>query len=632
MGYGKAGDFHLYYKYEPMKYNITFDWGYEDAPHIDGIVYEYGGEGFKLPEKIPSRPGYSFAGWNVVYRNMYGVDKNFPVTTAEYDKYWLLENTTGKETDITFKAQWIADTSSRAISLINPLTGRSERYAFDITEGFVMPEGTTDLLKVNDVYYRFDGWYDNAACEGEEITSIPANSYDANVSKYYSKWVETTTSTIVVHDKYTEDEIDIVVLNPGSKYTFPDAEEYVKKLMGDNYISGEGFYIKEESNYTLINSLVADFTEIHVYVELIDVSNMVHNIFTVSNYEKTGYGVQLGVKVDGVTHLFDTSAVEKTYTIYTPSDKITTIEVLNRAYNSKNDRADVKYRAEYGGNVVEKERQIRYADKYAGLDRLIYTPIIKDKYTLDLYMPIYKAHQMLISDTTYDFVVDNQLDGLELLEGYPTTVARGEVIKLPVLDDLEYTEYGGDTMVDYMNECNLTEEEKSTLKLKFIGWFERPYYSKKNEQPITEIDTSLIGQDIQLYAIFEPEAMLKNDGSYSVVRWEDCDIIKMIYVSTGNPKEVMYDTSEIENGRLVKAMPVHYYASSFLVKGTFSREGVDHPYISDDDVSTCLYNGGAVNSPYNKYNPTTNTTGYEYFYTIDDKGPSHYVPDLSLEE
>ena len=73
-------------------------------------------------------------------------------------------------------------------------------------------------------------------------------------------------------------------------------------------------------------------------------------------------------------------------------------------------------------------------------------------------------------------------------------------------------------------------------------------------------------------------------------------------------------------------------ASSFLVKGTFSREGVDHPYISDDAASTCLYNGGTVNSSYNKYNPTTNTTGYEYFYTIDDKVPSYYVPDLSLEE
>jgi hypothetical protein len=256
-----------------------------------------------------------------------------------------------------------------------------------------MPEGTTDLLKVNDVYYRFDGWYDNAACEGEEITSIPANSYDANVSKYYSKWVKTTTSTIVVHDKSTEDEIDIVVLDPGSEYTFPDATEYVKELMGDKYISGEGFYIKEESNYTLINSLVADFTQIHVYVDLIDVSNMVHNIFTVSNYKTTVNGLQLGVKVDGVTHLFDTSTVEKTYTIYTPSDKITTIEVLNRAYNSKNDRADVKYRAEYGGNVVEKERQIRYADKYAGRDRLIYTPIIKVEYTL--------AEQVLIEQVGF---------------------------------------------------------------------------------------------------------------------------------------------------------------------------------------------------------------------------------------
>ena len=70
-GEGKAGDFHLYYKYVPMSYNVTFDWNYEDAPEIEGFTYVYGVKGFSLPTEVPSRPGYTFTGWNIVYNDMY---------------------------------------------------------------------------------------------------------------------------------------------------------------------------------------------------------------------------------------------------------------------------------------------------------------------------------------------------------------------------------------------------------------------------------------------------------------------------------------------------------------------------------------------------------------------------------
>ena len=629
-GEGKAGDFHLYYKYVPMSYDVTFDWSYEGAPAIEGFTYEYGVKGFSLPTDVPSRPGYTFTGWNIEYIDMYN-SRNYPVATMEFDKYWTLDNVTIIGTDVKFVAQWTADSLAATISAINTLTGVTTRYTFDYTEDFTMPEGSTELILDGDVYYKFDGWYNNAQCEGDPVTVIPANGFDINNSKYYSKWVKTTSSTVIVHNRDTQEVIGEIEVTPGQEYTLPDATEYLKEVLGNDYISNDRFYIKSGTDYTEVTSFNVNFTEKHVYVDVIDVSNMVANIFTVSNYTKIVR--PLGVKVDGVTYLFDSAAEEKAYTIYTAPDKISTIEVLEQAQYYTNDKADVKYRAEFAGKVIEKERQIRYADKNAGYDRVIYSPIIKDEYTLDLYVPQYKTSKMLISGSVYDYAIQQRVAGLNLLEGYPQQIARGEKITLPVLDDLSITEFGDSTWVEYMKKCGFSDEQKATLKLKFVGWFERPYYTQKNEQPITEIDTTMIGQDIQLYAIYEPEAVLVSyeNGTYGILSGDDLTLIRLVYALTKNPNEKLYDTSEIANGRLVKAMPSDYSAYSYIVKGTCNSVYVAHPYAINSDY-TCLYNGTYVYMTNYTYNPSANTTGYEIFYVKDAYPPQNYGPDLSLEE
>ena len=81
----------------------------------------------------------------------------------------------------------------------------------------------------------------------------------------------------------------------------------------DKYISNGAFYTKSETTYTEVTSFNINFTEKDIYVDVVDVSNMVANIFTVSNY--TPLARQLGVKVDGVTHLFDRVSEEKVYLI-----------------------------------------------------------------------------------------------------------------------------------------------------------------------------------------------------------------------------------------------------------------------------------------------------------------------------
>ena len=191
MGYGNPGDFHLYYKYVPMKYNITIDWNDDGATKPEAITYEYGVEGFALPTEIPSRTGYSFGGWNIVYTNMYGQDIDYPVTRYEYDRYWLLSDVTKSGTEVKFVAQWYTPTEV-TISLVNSLTGVSTRSEFDPAVDYVMPEGPSELVKIGDVYYEFAGWYNDAECKGERITEIKANTFDINNSKYYSKWTPVT--------------------------------------------------------------------------------------------------------------------------------------------------------------------------------------------------------------------------------------------------------------------------------------------------------------------------------------------------------------------------------------------------------------------------------------------------------
>ena len=123
----------------------------------------------------------------MVYTNMYGESKDYPVARTEYDRYWLLADVSKARISVTFEAQWNALTDV-TISLINSLTGVSTRYTFDPSVDYTMPEGPAEQILIGDVYYKFDGWYDNAECEGAAVTEIKANTFDINNSKYYSKW------------------------------------------------------------------------------------------------------------------------------------------------------------------------------------------------------------------------------------------------------------------------------------------------------------------------------------------------------------------------------------------------------------------------------------------------------------
>ena len=247
-----------------------------------------------------------------------------------------------------------------------------------------------------------------------------------------------------------------------------------------------------------------------------------------------------------------------------------------------------------------------------------------------------------------DYACNQKISGLNLMDGYPVTVKRGEKVTLPVLDDMSAREYGDAKLLKHLNDSGLSEEEISKLKMKFVGWFERPYYTKKNEQPITEIDTNLIGQDIQLYAIFEPEALLTNryglvgyvngivpvreyrDYKVSVIG-EDVDIMKLVYVISRGLYENLYDASLISEGRLVKAMPTNN-TNLYLVKGISSGYYQTlHPFTTTPDYSY-LHDGTKVYT--NGYAVNQSSPDYEYVYVGSGSYyPYEYgLPDPTLED
>ena len=72
------------------------------------------------------------------------------------------------------------------------MTGVTTRYTFDSSADYEIPAEFENVL-VGEVYYEFDGWYDNPDYNNEPIAVIPANTYDINCSKYYTKWSPVTT-------------------------------------------------------------------------------------------------------------------------------------------------------------------------------------------------------------------------------------------------------------------------------------------------------------------------------------------------------------------------------------------------------------------------------------------------------
>ena len=263
-----------------------------------------------------------------------------------------------------------------------------------------------------------------------------------------------------------------------------------------------------------------------------------------------------------------------------------------------------------------------------GLLNKIYSPVVKDEYKLTLYTSthsdteyfVYRIKDMQVGDysgpTRHMYVMTRAASDTPVLEGYPTTVTRGEKIKLPVLEDQPITNI--ESFTSALARDGVPESEWGNYKLKFLGWFERANFTKPNEQPITEIDTSVIGGDIQLYAIFEPAVLnVIRDGNGATLSTEMIDTTKnplgrFVYPIFGHDLESAFEFDS-EGNYIKKAASNRSY--SFYLMTEWDENSTSmylaHPYATSSE----WYDGS--NNAIRWFVPTS-TTGKEVYVYADN--------------
>ena len=224
------GDRALYAKWTAVKYDVSYQ-NLNGASNSNPATYTIANTPLTLADLTGGPTGYTFGGW---YDNASFSGNAITAIPA---------NSTG---DKTFYAKWMAVKYDISYQNLNGASNSNpETYTIeDATIILVPPTGATG--------YIFEGWYDDAACNGTPITAIPANS--TGDKTFYAKW------TAIKYDVSYQNLNGASNSNPAT-YTIADTPLTLADLTGGpTGYTFDGWYDDDTFSGTSITAIPAGST------------------------------------------------------------------------------------------------------------------------------------------------------------------------------------------------------------------------------------------------------------------------------------------------------------------------------------------------------------------------------------
>lgn len=180
-------DIELYARWQINEYTLTYQLDDGNIVGTNPATYTVETDTFTLIN--PTKANYGFAGWT-------WEGQNEPIAVVTIEK--------GSTGNRNFVAHFEADSYT-----INYKDQNNEVFSGTFASGTPTVhrfDQTTTLLAPTKTGYTFNGWFDNAACEGDPITTIDATV--AEETTIYAKW---TINQYTLTIKLNNEEPDIVI-------------------------------------------------------------------------------------------------------------------------------------------------------------------------------------------------------------------------------------------------------------------------------------------------------------------------------------------------------------------------------------------------------------------------------------
>lgn len=250
------------------------------------LYYSYIGD---LP--IPTRPGYSFAGWTMIVDG-----QETAVSSADI---WI-----SFEREVEFTATWTLDTYS---VILHPNFGQLDEtnYTFNVYHSLTLPIPTR-------TGYTFAGWYDNTALEGNAVCDLPVGSTGNRI--YYAKWTPNTYTVTLDYAYEGAPEAITQTITYGELFTFPSPER-------DCYDFDGWFY--QNAQYTS-----DDGTATRAW-------NIDDNVTLEAKWVLVSYYVKLVINIDGTETYYwiGTTGISQVQAPIEYGQEFPDVEAINNSFN-----------------------------------------------------------------------------------------------------------------------------------------------------------------------------------------------------------------------------------------------------------------------------------------------------------